>query len=86
MTTASIRNASTALRKSPTSSLLPRTLTVIPEKSGEPTIAAMSGVSRSLTSAVTTAPNAAPITTATARSSTLPRRMNCLKPFIGTLP
>src|SRR5437899_10823109 len=28
-----------------------------------------------------TAPKAAPITTATARSITLPRRMNCLKPL-----
>ena len=31
--------------------------------------------------AVTTAPNAAPITTATARSRTLPRKIDCLKPF-----
>src|SRR4030095_6225443 len=44
-------------------------------------IAAMSGVSRSLTSAATTAPNAPPMTTATARSMTLPRRRNCLNPF-----
>src|SRR3954447_7516063 len=52
------------------------------EKSGVPTIAPSSGVSRSLTSAVTTAVNAVPITTATARSRTLPRRRNCLNPFM----
>ena len=33
------------------------------------------------TSAVTTAPNAPPMTTATARSITLPRRRNCRKPL-----
>ncbi len=71
--------------KSPISSLLPLRFIEMLEKSGEPTTAAMIGVNRSLTSAVTTAPNAAPITTATARSSTLPRRMNCLKPFIALL-
>src|SRR5690349_1736226 len=37
----------------------------------------MIGVIRSLTSALTTAVNAAPMTTATARSTRLPRRMNC---------
>src|SRR5207237_4024830 len=42
-------------------------------------MAAISGVSRSATNAVTTAPNAAPMTTATARSTTLPRRMKALK-------
>src|SRR5579884_3106087 len=51
------------------------------EKSGLPPMAAMSGVSRSLTSAVTTAPNAPPMTTATARSITLPRSRNCRRPF-----
>src|SRR5258708_37306068 len=45
----------------------------------------MSGVIRSLTSAVTTAPKAAPMTTATARSRTLPRNRNSLKPFISPL-
>src|SRR5215471_17098540 len=44
-------------------------------------MAASSGVSRSLTSAVTTAPNAPPMTTATARSITLPRNRNCFSPF-----
>src|SRR3954451_2404251 len=44
------------------------------EKSGLPPIAAISGVTNDATNAVTTAPNAAPITTATASSTTLPRR------------
>src|SRR3954469_9720471 len=35
-----------------------------------------------LVKAVTTEPNAAPITTATARSTTLPRRTKSLKPLI----
>src|SRR2546430_14769092 len=81
MASAIIRNAITAFRKSPINSLLPLTSRAIAEKSGFPAIAAMSGVRRSLTSAVTTAPNAAPMTTATARSTTLPRRMNSLKPL-----
>src|SRR6476660_3890625 len=56
------------------------------EKSGLPTMAAISGVRMLVTNEVTTAPNAAPITTATARSSTLPRMMNCRKPLnIGVL-
>src|SRR3954469_16412422 len=38
-------------------------------------MAAISGVTKRATKAVTTAPNAAPMTTATARSMTLPRRM-----------
>src|SRR3954452_3716140 len=37
----------------------------------------MSGVTMSLTRAFTTAVNAAPTTTATARSTRFPRRMNC---------
>src|SRR5579883_1793527 len=51
------------------------------EKSCLPPIAAISGVIRSFTSAVTTAPNAAPMTTAIARSTTLPRIRNERKPF-----
>src|SRR5437773_8401606 len=51
------------------------------EKSGLPTIAAIRGVSRSLVKAVTTVAKAAPMTTPTAISTTLPRRMNCLKPL-----
>src|SRR5918992_3949398 len=44
-------------------------------KSGLPPISAISGVTKLATKPVTTAPNAAPTTTATARSTTLPRRM-----------
>src|SRR5947209_16158900 len=48
------------------------------------------GVRMSLTSAFTTAPNAVPITTATARSTTLPRSRNCLNsarmPFFSAIP
>src|SRR6185437_1619450 len=43
-------------------------------KSGLPTMAAIKGVSRSLTNEVTTVPKAAPMTTPTAKSTTLPRR------------
>ena len=48
------------------------------EKSGTFIIAAMSGVRKSVTSAVTTVPNAAPITTPTAKSTTFPLSKNCL--------
>lgn len=42
-------------------------------------------VVRAMTRAVTTVPKAAPITTATARSITLPRRTNSRNPFsLGT--
>src|SRR5438874_7739882 len=73
-------NETSALIKSPIGNLVPLTVNSIAEKSGFPTMAAINGVIRSFTSAVTTAPNATPITTATARSRTLPRRINCLKP------
>ena len=49
------------------------------EKLGLPPIAAMSGVTMSLTNAAMTAVNAVPMTTATARSTRLPRRMNARK-------
>src|SRR5947209_2941014 len=58
----------------------PLTVQTNAEKSGLPTMAAISGVTMLVTNEVTTAPNAAPITTATARSITLPRKMNCLNP------
>ena len=77
---ATSRNATSAFRKSPIRKALPLTVNTIAEKSGWATTAAMSGVSRSFTNALTTVPNAAPITTATARSMTLPRRTNCLNP------
>jgi hypothetical protein len=44
-------------------------------------MAAISGVIRSSTIDVTTAVNAVPITTATARSTRLPRRMNSRNSF-----
>src|SRR5205807_825158 len=59
----------------------PWTVNWTAEKSGLPTIAAMSGVSKSVVSAVTTPPKAAPITTPTAISTTFPRRMNFLNPL-----
>ena len=43
------------------------------EKSGLPPIAAISGVMNEATNAVTRAPNAAPMTTAMASSTTFPR-------------
>src|SRR2546429_3669526 len=50
----------------------------------------MRGVRMSLTSASPTAPNAVPITRATARSTTLPRGRNCLTsarmPFFSAIP
>src|SRR6266404_9073360 len=70
-----------ALMKSPTGNGVPLIVKLIAEKSGLPTRAAIRGVSRSLVNAVTTDPKAAPMTTPTARSTTLPRRMNCLKPL-----
>lgn len=51
-----------------------------PEKSGALKIAEISGVIMSATNEFTTAPNAVPITTPTARSTTFPRKMNCLNP------
>src|SRR6185312_8040496 len=51
------------------------------EKSMPPVITPSGGMMMSLTSDETTLPNAAPMTTATARSTTLPRMMNALKSF-----
>src|SRR5450759_818224 len=82
MTAAPTRNATTALTKSPYENLLLLIVNVSEEKSGLPNIAATSGVTRSLTKAVTTAPNATPITTPTARSTTLPLSRNVLKPLM----
>src|SRR5579864_8977419 len=67
--------------KSPIRNWLLLMVKLIAEKSGLPTSAAMSGVSRSLVKAETTVANAAPTTTPTAISTTLPRRMNCLNPL-----
>ncbi len=54
-------NEITAFANSPMRNLLPLTVKKIFEKSGFPTAAAMIGVIKSLTSAVTTAPNAVPM-------------------------
>src|SRR5690349_9686338 len=78
---ATSRNAIKAFRKSPYLIGVPLMVATIAEKSGLPTMAAISGVRMLVTNEVTTAPNAAPITTATARSSTLPLIMNCRKPL-----
>src|SRR4051812_13113815 len=83
MMTAMITKASTALMKSPIRKRLLLTLKDTAEKSGIPPKIPMIGVMMSLVSAVTTAAKDAPITTATARSMTLPRRMNFRKPFIA---
>src|SRR3978361_859660 len=60
-TAAMIRNETMALMKSPTRKRLWLLVKPSAEKSGLPPIAAMSGVIRSLTNAVTTAPKAAPM-------------------------
>src|SRR5712692_4403263 len=81
MTAAMTRNAISALKNSPYRNLL---LLIVKErlaKSGLPPIAAISGVTRSFTNAVTTTPNAVPMTTATARSTTLPLSKKVRKPF-----
>lgn len=75
MTAAMIRNEMTLLMKSPIRKALPLMVNWTAEKSGWPPIAAMSGVIKSLTRASTIALNAAPITTATARSTTFPRKI-----------
>src|SRR5438477_9224192 len=67
--------------KSPTAKTLPLRVNWRAEKSRLPAIAAMSGVSRSLVKALTTVAKAAPITTPTAMSTTLPRRRNCRNPL-----
>jgi hypothetical protein len=51
------------------------------EKSGVPPIMPRTGVMTSLTSESTTAPNAAPMMTPTARSMTFPLATNSLNPF-----
>lgn len=78
MALATSTNEIIALIKCPYINLLPLTVKKSPLKSGTFAIAAMKGVSRSVTSAVTTVPNAAPITTPTARSTTFPLSKNCL--------
>src|SRR5512146_2938026 len=59
----------------------PFTCSLNAEKSGLETTAAISLLMILVTKEVTTEPKAAPMTTATARSMTLPRMMNCLNPL-----
>lgn len=73
------RNEMLTLIKSPYMNWLPRMVNERFEKSGTFAIAAINGVRISFTSAFTTDPKAAPITTPTAKSTTLPRSKNCLK-------
>ncbi len=61
--------------------LLPLSVNAKPEKSGTLAIAAIRGVTKSLTKAVVTVPKAAPITTPTAKSTTFPRKTKSLKPL-----
>src|ERR1039458_7779493 len=70
----------TAVMKSPMGNTVLPIMKLIPVKSGLPAISAMRGLMMSFTSAVTTVPKAAPMTTPTAKSTTLPRRTNCLNP------
>src|SRR4051794_4897098 len=79
-----IRNEIRGLMKSPYRNVLLLMVNDRELKSGLPPIAARIGVMKSLVNAVTRAPNAAPMSTATARSTTLPRRMNARKPFTAS--
>src|SRR5579864_7767202 len=76
----------TALIKSPTRNTLPRMSYLRLEKSGSFTSAPMNGVNKPFVSEPTTPPNAAPITTPTAISTTFPRRMNFLNPSNIAVP
>ena len=75
---ATSRNETRAFKKCPYLNSLPLIVKMSPLKSGTLAIAAIRGVSKSDTKAVTIVPNAAPITTPTAKSTTLPRSKNCL--------
>src|SRR5262249_21516757 len=68
----------TALMKSPYLNVLPLIVNESVEKSCEPKIAAMIGVIRSATNAVTRAAKARPITIPTAMSIRFPRKRNAL--------
>lgn len=74
-------NEISALMKCPYINLLPFIENDSPLKLGTLATADMNGVKRSETSAVTIVPNAAPITTPTAKSTTFPLSKNCLNSF-----
>ncbi len=76
---ATMRNDRRALRNEPYLNVERCTWNVRSAKSGLPKMAAIKGVIRSATNAVTVAVKATPTTTATARSTTFPRRTNFLK-------
>ena len=78
ITAATVTKLISLLMKSPYLNTLPLISNVRALKSGLPKIAAISGVTRSSTTAVTTAVNARPMTTATASSTRLPRNRNVL--------
>jgi hypothetical protein len=67
-----------AFKKCPYINLLSFIVKNKSEKSGTCAMADINGVNMSETKAVTTVPNAAPITTPTARSTTFPLSKNCL--------
>src|SRR5439155_82387 len=67
-----ITNDTTALMNTPTPNRLLLIVKASAEKSGTPPRAPISGVIKLLTNASTTSLNAAPTTTATARSTTVP--------------
>jgi len=81
-----IKNDSTALKNDPYRKVLWWTVNCSLPKFGLPAIAAISGVIRSATSAVTMAVNAVPTTIAIARLMRLPRLMKALKPFTYATP
>jgi len=73
------KNEINAFIKCPYEKTLPFMVNDKLPKSGTRAIAAISGVSKSETNALTMVPNAAPTTTPTARSTTFPLNKNCLK-------
>lgn len=75
------RNETSALMKSPTANTLPFTVKLMAEKSGLPTSAAISGVSKSLVKAETTVANAAPITTPNGHVDHVTTQDELLEPF-----
>ena len=79
---ATSRKLTSAVSSTPNLMSLPLTVSTANEsKLGEPTSAEMSGMSTASTMALTTWANAAPMITATARSSTLPFMMNSRNPL-----
>jgi hypothetical protein len=89
-TAAMIRKLTTALSTPPRSTKVPLLLGKMkkprPRAASVPPMALMRGLIRPLVKAVTIAVNAVPMTTATARSTTLPRIRKSLKPFSTVSP